>query len=70
MLSYLDPGTGSMIMAAFAGGFAGFGVLLKMYGHRFLGVFSKKHRVQAEAVRASLVPDADAELVADADADV
>ena len=31
MLSYLDPGTGSMIAAAFAGGVAGFGVLLRMY---------------------------------------
>ena len=61
MLSYLDPGTGSMIMAAFAGGFAGF-VLLKMYGHRFLGVFSKKHRVQAEAARAELVTEADADV--------
>jgi hypothetical protein len=62
MLSYLDPGTGSMIMAAFAGGFAGFGVLLKMYGHRFLGIFSKKHRVQAEEVRAELVAEADADV--------
>ena len=46
MLSYLDPGTGSMIAAAFAGGIAGFGVLLRMYGHRVLGVFSKKHRTK------------------------
>ena len=29
MLSYLDPGTGSMIAAAFAGGVAGFGVLMQ-----------------------------------------
>jgi hypothetical protein len=62
MLSYLDPGTGSMIMAAFAGGFAGFGVLLKMYGHRFLGIFSKKHRVQAEKTRAELVAEADVDV--------
>jgi hypothetical protein len=48
MLSYLDAGTGSMLMAAFAGGAAGIGVLLRMYGHRFLGVFSKKHKAQAE----------------------
>ena len=65
MLSYLDPGTGSMIIAAFAGGFAGFGVLIKMYGHRLLGVFSKKHRAQAEAAQAELVGEA-----ADADAEV
>jgi hypothetical protein len=41
MHAYLDPGTGSMIAAAFAGGAAGVGVLAKMYGHRFLGIFSK-----------------------------
>ena len=57
MLSYLDPGTGSMIVAAFAGGAAGFAVLLKMYWHRFLGVFSKKHRARAEEAQAQLLPD-------------
>ena len=53
MLSYLDPGTGSMIAAAFAGGVAGFGVLMRVYGHRIAGVFSKKHRAQAEEARAA-----------------
>ena len=48
MLSYLDATTGSMVMAAFAGGAAGIGVLARMYGHRILGVFSKKHKAQAE----------------------
>ena len=48
MFAYLDAGTGSMLMAAFAGGAAGIGVLLRLYGHRFLGIFSKKHRSQAE----------------------
>jgi hypothetical protein len=48
MFAYLDAGTGSMLMAAFAGGAAGIGVLLRMYGHRILGVFSKKHRQAAE----------------------
>jgi hypothetical protein len=57
MFSYLDAGTGSMIIAAFAGGAAGIGVLLKMYGHRILGVFSKKHRLQADEARAQLVGD-------------
>ena len=61
MLSYLDPGTGSMIAAAFAGGFAGFMVLVKMYGHRMLGVVSKKHRAQAEEARAELVGDVEAD---------
>ena len=59
MLTYLDPGTGSMIAAAFAGGFAGFMVLIKMYGHRVLGVVSKKHRLEAERARAELAGDAD-----------
>jgi hypothetical protein len=62
MLSYLDPGTGSMIAAAFAGGAAGFGVLMRMYGHRLLGVFSKKHRMRAAEARAELVVEADADV--------
>jgi len=49
MLSYLDPGTGSMIAAALAGGVAGLGVFFKMYWHRFAGVFSRKHRAAAAA---------------------
>jgi hypothetical protein len=48
VIAYLDAGTGSMLMAAFAGGAAGIGVLLRLYGHRILGLFSKKHRQQAE----------------------
>ncbi len=60
MLTYLDPSTGGMIAAAFAGGMAGFGVLARMYGNRFLGVFSKKRRVRAEEARAELVADVDA----------
>ncbi|HET9547375.1 MAG TPA: hypothetical protein VFO97_06045 [Desertimonas sp.] len=55
MLSYLDPGTGSMIAAAFAGGMAGFGVLMRVYGNRIAGVFSKKHRARAEEARAELL---------------
>lgn len=59
MIGYLDAGTGSMIVAALAGGAAGVGVLLRMYGNRFLGIFSKKHRAQAEQARADLVGAAD-----------
>ena len=55
MFGYLDAGTGSMIAAAVAGGAAGVGVLLRMYGNRFLGVFSKKRRVQAEQDREALL---------------
>lgn len=47
MYAYLDAGTGSMIMAAIAGGAAGVGVLVRLYGHRLLGIFSKKHRAKA-----------------------
>lgn len=55
MFAYLDAGTGSMIMAAFAGGVAGIGVLFRMYGNKILGVFSKKHRRQAEVAQGDLL---------------
>lgn len=48
-----------MLVAAFAGGAAGFGVLLRIYGHRIAGVFSKKHRAAAEAARSELLGDSD-----------
>jgi hypothetical protein len=64
MLSYLDPGTGSMIAAAVAGGAAGIAVFFRMYWHRFLGTFSKKHRAKAEEARTKLVTDADADVKA------
>lgn len=55
MLSYLDAQTGSMIAAALAGGAAGIGVLLRMYGNRFLGLFSSKRRAKADEDAALLV---------------
>ena len=55
VFAYLDAATGSMIAAALAGGAAGIGVLLRMYGNRFLGIFSKKHRERAAATAAELV---------------
>jgi hypothetical protein len=61
MLSYLDPGTGGMIAAALAGGVAGVAVFFKMYWHRFLGVFSKKHRARAEDAQAQLLADSSAD---------
>lgn len=57
MFSYLDAGTGSMIVAALSGGVAGIAVLLKMYGHRILGVFSKRHRRRADDAKAELLGD-------------
>jgi hypothetical protein len=59
MLAYLDANSGSMIIAALAGGFAGLAVLFKFFGHRLLGLFSRKHRAEAAAARAALVDDAD-----------
>jgi hypothetical protein len=48
-----------MIVAALAGGLGGVGVLFRMYGHRIAGVFSKKHRAQADETRAKLLGDAE-----------
>lgn len=49
-----------MVVAAFAGGAAGIGVLFKLYWHRLAGVFSKRHRAEAEAARAKLIGEPDA----------
>jgi hypothetical protein len=57
VLAYLDAGTGSILVAALAGGIAGIAVLLKLFWHRILGVFSSKHRAAADAARAELVDD-------------
>ena len=59
MLAYLDANSGSIIVAALAGGLAGIAVLLKMFGHRVLGLFSRKHRAAASEARAQLVDDPD-----------
>ena len=55
MFAYLDAGSGSMIMAAVAGGVAGLGVLLRMYGNRILGVISPRRRARADAARDALL---------------
>ena len=57
MFAYLDANSGSIIVAAAAGGLAGIAVLFKFWGHRFLGFFSRKHREQAATVRGELVDD-------------
>lgn len=44
-----------MIVAALAGGGAGLAVLFRMYGNRFLGVFSKKRRREAEVAQGDLL---------------
>lgn len=64
MFSYLDAGTGQMIVAALAGGVAGVGVLFKMYWHRVLGVFSRKHRETAEQAQIDLLGEEEATRLA------
>ena len=55
MYAYLDPATGSMMGAALVAGGAGLVVLMRMYWHRFIGLFSKKHRAQADELAEQLV---------------
>lgn len=55
MFAYLDAGTLSLVGAAFAGGIAGVMMLVRMYGNKFLGIFSKKHRRKAEIAEGELL---------------
>lgn len=55
MFSYLDAGSVSMLAAAITGGVAGLVVLGRVYWHRFLGIFSAKHRAAAAEAAAELV---------------
>ena len=49
MFSYLDPGTGSMIITAIAGGVAGIGVAAKMGMARFKSKITGKPTPETEA---------------------
>ena len=55
MLSYIDPGAGAVLMTALAGGVAGVAVFFKIYYHRLLGVFSKRHRAKYEQATTDLM---------------
>jgi hypothetical protein len=55
VIAYLDAGSGSMLLAAIAGGLAGITVLVRLYWNRFLGMFSKKRRAAAAAAQAELM---------------
>ena len=55
MFAYLDAGTLGMLSAALAGGAAGVLMLVRMYGNKFLGIFSKKHRRKAEVAEGELL---------------
>lgn len=48
-----------MLAAAVAGGAAGIAVLFRVYWHRFLGVFSRKHRDAADEAASELVASTD-----------
>lgn len=45
----------SVIALAFAGGLAGIAVVIRLYWHKFLGIFSKKHRRMAEMAEGDLL---------------
>jgi hypothetical protein len=66
MYAYLDPATGSMMGAALVAGGAGLVVLVRMYWHRFIGLFSKKHRAQAEELAEQLTGEHEDETDDDA----
>lgn len=55
VLAYLDAGSLSLMGAALAGGVAGVVMLLRMYGNKFLGIFSKKRRIKAEIAEGELL---------------
>jgi hypothetical protein len=56
VLSYLDAGSGSLIISALVAGFAGVAVFFRMGWRRFTGLFSSRRRAEA---RAASQPDAD-----------
>jgi hypothetical protein len=66
MYAYLDPATGSMMGAALVAGGAGLVVLVRMYWHRFIGLFSKKHRAQADELAEQLTGEHEDETDDDA----
>lgn len=55
VFAYLDAGTMSVLGLALAGGVAGVAVVVRLYWHKFLGIFSKKHRRMAEMAEGDLL---------------
>ena len=45
--------------AALVAGGAGLVVLVRMYWHRFIGLFSKKHRAQADELSEQLIGESE-----------
>jgi hypothetical protein len=56
-LAYLDANSGSMIMAAIAGGLAGIAVLIKLWWRRFTALFSPERWARAKATEAAKASD-------------
>ena len=48
LLAYLDPGSGSVLLQALAGGLAAAGVVLKLYWRRVLEVLRVRRREDPE----------------------
>lgn len=61
MIAYLDAGSLGLIFTALAGGIAGVAMLFRMYGNKFLGIFSKERRERARRVEAELRGTADSD---------
>ncbi len=55
MFAYLDAGSFQIIGLAIAGGVAGVAVVGRLYWHKVLGIFSKKHRRIAEMTEGELL---------------
>ncbi len=72
-LAYLDPGTGSVILQALVGGFAGIVVVAKMGGRRFLSflpVIGKKYQDPIQLSSADIDAEIGTEFVEAEEADL
>lgn len=46
--AYTDPGVGAMLTQIIFGGSAGVLVIIKLYWHKVMALFSKKHRISGQ----------------------
>jgi hypothetical protein len=53
--AYLDPASGSMVLQLIVGGIAGAAVVLKLYWHKFLGLFGIKKKDSDDSLAADPV---------------
>lgn len=47
--AYLDPGTGSFIIQVLIAGFLGGVATIKLWWHKFIGLFSKKKNIEEKS---------------------